>query len=148
LGLNAYLVFMDILIAAMRLSRLLILPIALLAACSPRSSDAQTSKLGAPAPALAPANRAPPSDLQTMKMSFSPIVRRAAPAVVNVYATRVVRQQVDPFWQYFGGMGVPQNRVEGSLGSGVIIRADGLIITNNHVIEGGQQLNVVLNDRR
>jgi Do/DeqQ family serine protease len=45
-------------------------------------------------------------------------------------------------------MGMPQNRVEGSLGSGVIVRADGLIVTNNHVIEGGQQLNVVLADRR
>ncbi len=43
---------------------------------------------------------------------------------------------------------MPQNRVEGSLGSGVIVRADGLIVTNNHVIEGGQQLNVVLADRR
>ena len=68
--------------------------------------------------------------------------------MVNVYSTRVVRQQIDPFWQLFGGMGMPQSRVEGSLGSGVIVRADGLIVTNNHVIEGGQQLNVVLSDRR
>lgn len=140
---------MDPKTSAMRLLRLMILPLALLAACSPEGrSDAQTSKLGAPAPALAPANRAPPPDFQTMKLSFAPIVRRVSPAVVNVYATRVVRQQVDPFWQLFGGMGMPQNRVEGSLGSGAIVRADGLIVTNNHVIEGGQQLNVVLNDRR
>ena len=84
-----------------------------------------------------------------MKMSFAPIVKRVEPAVVNVFSQRVVRTQVDPFWQFFGGgMGVPQNRVEGSLGSGVIVRADGLIVTNNHVIEGGTELNVVLADRR
>ena len=134
----------------MRLPRLALLPLALLAACSDPSarSDAQTARLGAPTPALAAPNRAPPPDLATMKMSFAPLVKRAAPAVVNVYSTRVVRQQVDPFWQLFGGMGMPQNRVEGSLGSGVVVRADGLIVTNNHVIAGGEQLNVVLADRR
>jgi Do/DeqQ family serine protease len=84
-----------------------------------------------------------------MKMSFAPIVKRAAPTVVNVYSQRVVRTQTDPFWQFFSGsQGMPQNRVEGSLGSGVIVRADGLVVTNNHVIEGGQSLNVVLEDRR
>lgn len=133
----------------MRLSRLFLLPLVLLAACSkPTDSTAQTAKLGAPAPGLAQPNRTPPPDFATMKMSFAPVVKRAAPAVVNVFSQRVVRQQVDPFWQLFGGMGVPQNRVEGSLGSGVIVRSDGLILTNNHVIEGGQQLNVVLADRR
>ena len=135
----------------MRLSRLLFLPLILVAACSPDSgSSAQTThSLGGPAAELAAPNRAPPPDFATMKMSFSPIVKRAAPAVVNVFSQRVVRTQVDPFWQFFGGgMGVPQNRVEGSLGSGVIVRGDGLIVTNNHVIEGGTELNVVLADRR
>ena len=133
----------------MRLTRIAFLPFILLAACSdPSRSTAQTSRLGAPVPGLTAPNRAPPTDFATMKLSFAPIVKRAAPAVVNVYSQRVVRQQVDPFWSLFGGMGVPQARVEGSLGSGVIVRADGLIVTNNHVVEGGQQLNVVLNDRR
>jgi len=135
----------------MRTSRVVPLLLAFLAACSPQGgSNAQTThSLGGPVPDLAEPNRAPPPDFKTMKMSFAPIVRRAAPAVVNVYSTRVVRAQVDPFWQFFGGgMGVPQNRVEGSLGSGVIVRPDGLIVTNNHVIEGGQSLVVVLNDRR
>ena len=140
----------------MRLNRLLLLPLALLAACSPHSgSNAQTARgetthsLGGPVPGLAEPNRAPPTDFATMKMSFSPIVKRAAPAVVNVFSQRVVRTQADPFWQFFGGgMGVPQNRVEGSLGSGVIVRSDGLIVTNNHVVEGGTELNVVLADRR
>ena len=135
----------------MRFPKFLLLPLALLAACSdPASrSTAAPTALGGPAPGLAEPNRAPPSDFATMKMSFAPIVKRAAPAVVNVFSQRVVRQQVDPFMQFFGGgLGVPQNRVEGSLGSGVIVRSDGLIVTNNHVIEGGQQLNVVLADRR
>jgi Do/DeqQ family serine protease len=83
-----------------------------------------------------------------MKMSFAPIVKRAAPAVVNVYSTRTVRTQVDPFWALFGGADVPRERVEGSLGSGVIVRADGVVVTNHHVIAGGQQLRVVLEDRR
>ena len=135
----------------MRFSRSLLPLMALLAACSPQGgSNAQTTHiLGGPVPGLAEPNRAPPPDFATMKMSFSPIVKRAAPAVVNVFSQRTVRTQVDPFWQFFGGgMGVPQNRVEGSLGSGVIVRADGLIVTNNHVVEGGTELNVVLADRR
>ena len=92
-------------------------------------SNAQTTQdaptaLAARCPAWPQPNRAPPPDFATMKMSFSPIVKRAAPAVVNVFSQRVVRTQADPFWQFFGGgMGVPQNRVEGSLGSGVIVRA-------------------------
>ena len=134
----------------MRPTRLACLPlIALLAACSgPASrSDAQPAAPAPDAPLAAP-NRAPPPDLATMKMSFAPLVKRAAPAVVNVYSTRTVRTQVDPFWSLFGGVSVPQNRVEGSLGSGVIVRADGVIVTNNHVVAGGQQLRVVLADRR
>jgi Do/DeqQ family serine protease len=66
--------------------------------------------------------------------------------VVNISSKRVVRQQVDPFWEMFGGS-IP-DRVEGSLGSGVIVRADGVIVTNNHVIEGGQEITVSLADRR
>src|SRR5690606_20718466 len=76
-----------------------------------------------------------------------PVVQRAAPAVVNISAKRVVRARVDPFWQLFGG-GMPRERVEGSLGSGVIVRADGVIVTNNHVVEGGQEITVSLADRR
>ena len=139
----------------MRQLRLSLPLLAVLAACSapPGQGAAQTSGLATSPPLpdvpLAAANRAPPANFVTMKMSFAPIVRRAAPAVVNVYSTRTVRQQVDPFWALFGGgAGIPRDRVEQSLGSGVIVRADGVIITNHHVIEGGQQLRVVLADRR
>ncbi|MBE7216919.1 MAG: Do family serine endopeptidase [Caulobacteraceae bacterium] len=120
----------------------------LAAACSqPQNGAAQTPQSRAAA-GLAQPNRAPPPDLATMKMSFAPVVRRAAPAVVNISSKRIVRTQVDPFFAFFGGMGVPREQVEGSLGSGAIVRADGLIITNHHVIEGGQEITVGLADRR
>ena len=134
-----------------RFARRLGLPVlTLLAACSQPAEQgaAQTPPPPLPDAPLAAPNRAPPPDLATLKMSFAPVVKRAAPAVVNVYSTRTVRTQVDPFWSLFGGASVPQSRVEGSLGSGVIVRADGVIVTNNHVVEGGQQLRVVLADRR
>lgn len=111
----------------------------LLAACSPRDTQAQ--------PTFAEPNRAPPESAVAMKSSFAPVVKRAAPAVVNISAKRLVRQQTDPFWQLFG-LGVPQARVASSLGSGVIVRADGVIVTNNHVVEGGQEITVALSDRR
>ena len=98
-------------------------------------------------PALGTPNRAVPEGATQLKSSFSPVVRRAAPAVVNISSKRVVRQQVDPFWSLFG-QGVPQSRVAQSLGSGVIVRSDGVIVTNNHVVEGGQEITVALSDRR
>jgi Do/DeqQ family serine protease len=79
-----------------------------------------------------------------VQLSFAPVAARAGPAVVNVYAQRVVRSMSrDPFFGRFAGP-----RVENSLGSGVIVREDGIIVTNNHVIEGAQSLKVVLADRR
>ena len=134
----------------MRRARLAALPlIAVLAACSrPAPGAAQTPQSRVQAGLVQP-NRAPPADLATMKMSFAPIVKRVAPAVVNISSKRVVRTQVDPFFEFFGGgMGIPREQIEGSLGSGAIVRDDGLIITNNHVIEGGQEITVALADRR
>ncbi|MDP1618886.1 trypsin-like peptidase domain-containing protein [Phenylobacterium sp.] len=86
-------------------------------------------------------NRIVPGDALAMKASFAPVVRTAAPAVVNVSA-RGVQQVRDPFW------GIPGQRQTGSVGSGVIVRADGVVVTNYHVINGMQQIRVVLNDRR
>ena len=93
-----------------------------------------------------------------MLLSFSPLVKKAAPAVVNIYASKVVSQRQslplfdDPFFRrFFGekfGFGPPRNQVQNSLGSGVIVRPDGLIVTNKHVIEGAEKINVVLSDRR
>ena len=131
----------------MRLSRFSLPLLVLLAACSDPTSRTTAQTL--PATPLAAPTREVPRDATAMRMSFSPIVRRAAPAVVNVYSQRRERQQVDPFWDLFGGgMGVPRERIAQSLGSGVIVREDGLIVTNNHVIEGGEQIRVALADRR
>jgi Do/DeqQ family serine protease len=116
-------------------------PLVLLAACSgPPGSKAQPAN-------LPEASRRVPTDAGAMKMSFAPVVRRAAPAVVNVFSRRVVRQQVDPFWGLFGG-GVPRERVQQSLGSGAIVRADGVVLTNHHNIEGAQEVMVVTSDHR
>ncbi len=127
---------------AMKTSTLAITAALALAACgNANSTKAQDGVFAEPT------NRTPPTDVSTMKQSFSPVVREAAPAVVNISARSVQRVQADPFFQMFGG-GMPRERVAESAGSGVIVRSDGIVVTNNHVIEGAQQIRVVLNDRR
>lgn len=95
--------------------------------------------------------RRPPESRTEVQLSFAPVVREAAPAVVNVYSRRVVSQSTpfagDPFFERFFGPQVRQREVQ-SLGSGVIVDASGVIVTNNHVVEGAQDLRVVLSDRR
>jgi Do/DeqQ family serine protease len=96
-----------------------------------------------------------PKTIAEAKASFAPIVKRAAPAVVNVYAARVqkgVRNPLldDPFFQHFFGVegGQMPDRVQRSQGSGVIVDADGLVVTNQHVIEGMTEVKVALSDKR
>jgi serine protease Do len=95
-----------------------------------------------------------PQSREQVQLSFSPVVKQAAPAVVNIYTRKVVQSVSplfnDPFFRQFfgGGLGVPKERVERSLGSGVIVRADGIVVTNNHVIRDSQEITVVLSDRR
>ena len=91
-------------------------------------------------------DRVVPGDALAMKSSFAPVVRTAAPAVVNVSA-RGVQQVQDPYWSLFG-IRRPQAQQVGSVGSGVIVRDTGVVVTNYHVINGMQQIKVVLNDRR
>lgn len=96
--------------------------------------------------------RAAPGSREQIQLSFAPIVREAAPAVVNVYSRRVINQRSrmtgDPFFdRFFGGAQTRQREVN-SLGSGVIVEASGVIVTNNHVVAGAQDLRVVLSDRR
>lgn len=86
-------------------------------------------------------NRTIPGDALSMKASFAPVVRETAPAVVNI-AAMGVQQVRDPFW------GIPGQRQTGSVGSGVIVRPDGVVVTNYHVIQGMQQIKVTLQDRR
>ena len=137
----------------MNIHRLLLPALCLLAACSnpngqTSAQSVAASSLSSGPPLAEPARRVPP-DATAMRLSFAPVVKRVAPAVVNVYSRRVERQAVDPFWQMFGGgMGLPRERIAQSLGSGVVVRADGVIVTNNHVVAGGQEIMVVLADRR
>lgn len=108
--------------------------------------------------ALAEAGKRPPSDREEMRLSFAPLVKRAAPAVVNIYAKRVVRSAPvspffnDPFFRRFFGedfsFGRPREQVQNSLGSGVVVRSDGLVVTNHHVIKDASEITVVFADRR
>src|SRR5687768_3768619 len=106
-------------------------------------------------PALAQEQRVPKTRAD-IQMTFAPVVKETSPAVVNVYARRLVAQREhgplsDPFFRrFFGGdgFGAPRERVQNSLGSGVIVDGSGLIVTNNHVILGGSDIRVVLADRR
>jgi Do/DeqQ family serine protease len=95
-----------------------------------------------------------PNSPADVRLSYAPIVQRAAPAVVNVYAGKTSEQRNplfdDPiFRRFFGpGFGVPRENMQRSLGSGVIVDAAGLIVTNNHVIEGASEIKVSLADKR
>lgn len=108
-------------------------------------------------PTAVPADTVPTSRAQ-IDLSFAPLVQKAAPAVVNIYAKRLVRRRSrqtlfdDPiFNRLFGDSpfgGFTRERLENSLGSGVLVDPGGLIVTNNHVIENAQEITVVLADRR
>ena len=111
--------------------------------------------LAASAPGWAQ-NRVAPASRDMVRLSFAPVVKKVAPAVVNVYSRRTVETRSpffdDPLFRRFFGnqapFGLPRERVQQSLGSGVILGADGIIVTNHHVVDGAQQTTVVLNDRR
>lgn len=100
----------------------------------------------------------PQSELQ-VQLSYAPLVEQAAPAVVNIYTQKIVtnRQTIplfnDPFFKRFFGelepqLNRPRREQQNSLGSGVIVRSDGMIVTNQHVIEGADKVVVVLADKR
>ena len=94
-----------------------------------------------------------PTNQFQMQLSFAPVVREASPAVVNIYATRVVAEQVspfagDPFFSQFFGFGQTVPRLQNSLGSGVIVGADGIVLSNFHVVGDATDIRIVLSDRR
>ncbi|SFI29864.1 DegQ family serine endoprotease [Bradyrhizobium sp. Gha] len=102
-------------------------------------------------PAAAQDRRVPSSPAE-LRLSYAPIVQRVQPAVVNVYAAKVVQNRNplldDPIFRRFFGGGEQQEQVQRSLGSGVIVDSSGLIVTNVHVIEGADQVKVSLADKR
>lgn len=106
-----------------------------------------------PAPAQL---RQAPETRQQITLSFAPVVQKTAPSVVNVYGARVERRPQnpfmdDPFFRRFfgdGGFGLPREQVQRSLGSGVIVDAAGLVVTNNHVIQNMTEVKVALADKR
>ncbi len=97
-----------------------------------------------------------PASPSEVRLSYAPVVQRAAPAVVNVYAARAVATTRNPFlddpiFRRFFGVpdgGAPSDQLQRSLGSGVIVDTGGLVVTNNHVIEGATEVKVSLADKR
>jgi len=85
-------------------------------------------------------------------VSYADAVDLAAPAVVNIYTTKLITERAnplfnDPFFRYFfGDQLAPRQRLESSLGSGVIVSDNGYILTNNHVVEGADEIQVALRD--
>ena len=99
-----------------------------------------------------------PASKAEVQMSFAPLVKKVAPAVVNIFTRKTVRSPTfsplfdDPFFRRFFGRDFrigprKQRKVQNSLGSGVIVGSDGTIITNHHVIAGADEITVVLPDR-
>ena len=100
------------------------------------------------------APKAVPQSAAQVRLSFAPVVKKAAPAVVNVYASRVETMPRNPllddpiFRRFFGGEGSQNQRVQKALGSGVIVDPSGLVVTNYHVIEGMTEVKIALSDKR
>lgn len=102
-------------------------------------------------------DRVIPQNREHVQLSFAPVVKEISPAVVNIYTKRTVTRAYspfmnDPFFSRFFGQGMfgqrMQRQAESSLGSGVIVDAQGLVVTNSHVIKGADEITVVLNDGR
>lgn len=105
------------------------------------------------APPAAAETRIPASRAE-ISLSFAPVVKAAAPAVVNIYAKKEVAAarspfMGDPFFQrFFNRMQRPQKRMQNSLGSGVIVSPDGLVVSNYHVVGEADEIRIVLADKR
>ncbi|MEO1492520.1 MAG: Do family serine endopeptidase [Pseudomonadota bacterium] len=103
------------------------------------------------------AERVVPETRAEITLSFAPVVKQAAPAVVNIYTKKVVERRAspfagDPFFERFFSDMFPaqrsRRRIENSLGSGVILDSGGIVVSNHHVVAGADEITVVLQDRR
>ena len=119
----------------------------LFAACSAQEAG-ELQPDGMTGDAIAGKTRMAPETMAQVQLSYAPVVDQAAPAVVNIFTKRVTqsRSTGDPFFDRFFGRAGP--REQNSLGSGVIVSPDGVILTNNHVIENMTEIKVVFADRR
>ena len=104
--------------------------------------------------ALPVAAQTVPQSPAEISLSFAPVVRQAAPAVVNIYASVVVQERVSPFMgdpffeQLFGDHARTVPRVQNALGSGVIVDPSGIVVSNYHVVGQATEIRVELSDRR
>jgi len=116
----------------------------------------------APVPGAAVGGPRVPASRAEIGLSFAPIVARTAPAIVNVYAMKAMQARNNPllddpfFRRFFGdrgspdvpGLDMPAERIQRSLGSGVLVDPSGIVVTNNHVIDGADQIRISLSDKR
>ncbi|MGV8989097.1 MAG: trypsin-like peptidase domain-containing protein [Cypionkella sp.] len=95
-----------------------------------------------------------PQGPSQITLSFAPVVKATAPSVVNIFTTKMTQTRQSPFAgdpffdQFFQGMGNLAPQAQNALGSGIIVSPDGIVLSNNHVIDGADEIRVVLNDRR
>jgi len=134
----------------------MLLGLAVIGLAAPGPAPAQTIPTEATPEAMPEVMKVPDS-LAEISLGFVPVVRQAAPAVVSIYTRTVVERRAspfagDPFFErLFGDLfsgGPTRRRIENSLGSGVIVDASGIVVSNYHVVDGADQITVVLTDRR